>query len=98
MIKLRPDQCTLDEFAGDMASFLKQAAETGEPLVVKVDGKAKFVVQDVAAYERMLDWIDRLETLDAIRQGQMDIKQGKTQPLEEAFEEIRQKYNIPHDA
>jgi PHD/YefM family antitoxin component YafN of YafNO toxin-antitoxin module len=97
MIKLRPDRCTLDEFAQDMPTFIKQAEETGEPLVVMADGKAKFVVQDAAAYERMLDWIDRLETLDAIRRGERSIERGEGRPVDEVFEEIRQKYNIPYD-
>jgi hypothetical protein len=35
----------------------------GNPLILTINGKAEIVVQDVEAYQKLLDKIDRLETL-----------------------------------
>ncbi len=48
----------------------------------------------LAAY---LDWErqDFEEAVDGIRQGYADVKAGRTQPVEEAFEELRLKHGLP---
>ncbi len=44
-----------------------------------------------------LDWKHRdyQEAVDGIRRGYADMKAGRTQPAEEAFEELRKKHGIP---
>ena len=42
--------------------------------------------------------VDRLDTIEAIREGIASIDRGEGRPAEEVFEEIRQKYNVPRDA
>ncbi len=82
-------------FQQDTKGFTTQIKKTGRPLVLTVNGKARFVVQDAESYEQMLQLIDRLETIDGIRRGLDDIEHGRVRPAEEVFEEIRQKYKIP---
>jgi hypothetical protein len=37
--------------------------ETGNPLILTVNGKAELVVQDAASYQKILDYIKQLETI-----------------------------------
>jgi predicted transcriptional regulator len=48
----------------------------------------------LAAY---LEWeqADYQESVEAVRLGHEDVKAGRTQPAEEAFEELRLKYGLP---
>ena len=38
-------------------------------LVLTVNGKAEIVVQDAESYQRMLELLDRAETVEALREG-----------------------------
>jgi predicted transcriptional regulator len=44
-----------------------------------------------------LDWEqqDYQQAVEGIRQGYADFKAGRTQPAEEAFEELREKHGLP---
>ncbi len=49
------------------------------------------VLEDYLAWEAE----GREETIVALRKGFEDIKAGRTQPIEEVFEELRVKYGFP---
>jgi len=42
---------------------MRQLRETGEPLVLTVNGKAEIVAQDARSYQRLHDQAERLETI-----------------------------------
>jgi predicted transcriptional regulator len=43
------------------------------------------------AWERQ----DHREAVEAIRRGYEDLKAGRVRPIEEAFEELREKHGLP---
>lgn len=86
---------SLSNFKRNTAEFMQQLKETGQPIVLTVNGKAELVVQDAESYQKLLELVERLETIAAIREGLEDMKNGRTRPAEEVFEELRQKYGIP---
>ena len=49
------------------------------------------VLADALEWERQ----DYQEAVEGIRQGYAEFKAGKTQPVEEAFEELREKHGLP---
>jgi PHD/YefM family antitoxin component YafN of YafNO toxin-antitoxin module len=67
-------------------------------VVLTVNGKAELVVQDAEAYQQLLELAERLKVIEGIRRGLDDVKAGRTQPVEEALEEIRREFDIPRDA
>jgi PHD/YefM family antitoxin component YafN of YafNO toxin-antitoxin module len=79
----------LDHFKRNTAEFRERLKKTGEPEVLTVDGKAELVVQSAEAYQKLLDKIEELDTRAAIFEGLADIEAGRTQPVAEAFAEIR---------
>jgi predicted CoA-binding protein len=54
----------LTAFLRNHKAHLERLRETGRPEVLTVNGKAKIVIQDAAAYQKMLDL---LETVDAVQ-------------------------------
>lgn len=82
---------SLTTFKRRTNEMLEQLRETGEPLVLTVNGKAELVVQDAAAYQAIMD---RLETLDAIREGLNDAAQGRVKPAQSVIRHLRKKHAI----
>ncbi len=85
---------SLSNFKRNTVKFLEQMKQTGEPVVLTINGKAELVVQDAQAYQALLNRIEYLETVKAIKQGLQDVNAGKTLCLEEFEARMREKYDI----
>ena len=86
---------SLTEFKLHTPEFVQQLKQTGEPLVLTINGKAELVVQDAASYQKLLDIAEDSRVLEAIRRGLEDLKAGRTQPLGAAMAEIRRDLQLP---
>jgi prevent-host-death family protein len=91
MVDLQKEIRSLTEFKRNTSELVKRMKETGDPLVLTVNGKAELVVQDAEAYQRMLELIDRAEAIEGIRRGLESMKRGEGRPAREVLEELRQK-------
>jgi len=89
---------SLTDFQRHVKEHIERLKRTGRPEVLTVHGKAELVVQDAAAYQKLLDLLDRAEALEGIRQGLESMRQGEGRPAAEVFQDLRTKYRIPHDA
>ncbi len=92
---------SLTNFKRQTGAFLTQLHKTGEPVVLTVNGKAELVVQDVAAYQELVDAAakaDRDETIAAIREGLADVAAKRTKPARAALKTLAKKYGIQSDA
>jgi hypothetical protein len=89
---------TIARPARNAVELIHQLKEAGEPIVLTINGKAELVVQDETSCQQLLDLVDRIETIEGLRIGLEEMKDGKGRPAEELFEELRQKYNLPRDA
>lgn len=95
MLDLTKDIQSLTTFRRQSDDFLKQLKKTKRPVVLTVNGKAAAIVQDAAAYQRLLDIATSADEGEAIRQGLDDVARGRTRPAREVFDEIRRKHDIP---
>ena len=68
------------------AEVVDQVCETGEPVVVTQNGRARVIIQDLKTYERTQE---TLAFLELVRQGEEDIDAGRTIPMKQAFSELR---------
>jgi prevent-host-death family protein len=94
MISLK-DIESLTAFKRNTNEYVKKIKESGNPLVLTVNGKAEIVVQDAESYQRMLELLDRAETIEAVREGLESVRQGKTMSLDEFDKEMRKKIHAP---
>ncbi len=85
----------LSDFQRSAKSFLATLKESQAPIVLTVNGKAAVVVQDAESYQRLLDRMELLESLAGIRKSLSEFEQGQGQPLDQAFQQLQQKYDLP---
>ena len=95
MIDFGKDVQSLSEFKKNSAEVMDRLRETGDPVVLTINGKARLVIQDAAAYQRLLDEKDAAEALRGIRRGLDDVKHGRTRPARLALEGMRRRRGIP---
>lgn len=93
-MKYSRDIQSLSVFKRDTAKLLNQMKETGEPIVLTVNGKPAAVVMDPQDYDFLRER-ERRETIEAIRRGREDVKAGRVRDAEEFFDEMFAKYDIP---
>lgn len=79
---------------GQVARFIDQKAEAGQPVVLTIQGAGEFVVRDATSIQRLWELIDRLETIETIRRGLKEIEEGKTLSLDQFKDEVRQKHGL----
>jgi len=85
---------SLTEFVRHSKECVGRIKEKRFPMVLTVNGKAEVVVQDAESYQKLLDRLDRIETLEAIRQGLEEAERGEGRPAREVFAELSAKYGI----
>jgi prevent-host-death family protein len=91
MFDLNRDIHSLSDFKRNTPEFMEQLQETGQPVVLTVNGRARIVVQDAASYQRLFEQLDRAETVAAIRAGIEAANEGRVKPLGEVDRKMRRK-------
>ncbi len=85
---------SLTAFRRRSGDFMKQLKKSKRPVVLTIKGKAAAVVQDAAAYQRLLDIAAQADAEEGIRQGLEDARRGKTRPVREFFAEFETAHGI----
>jgi prevent-host-death family protein len=97
MLNLKQGIDSLTNFKRQSAEYVQRLQKTGEPVILTVNGKAQVVIQDAAAYQKLVETAakaDREETLAAIREGLADVEAGRTKPARAALRALAKKYGI----
>ncbi|MDK2409392.1 type II toxin-antitoxin system prevent-host-death family antitoxin [Aphanizomenon sp. UHCC 0183] len=82
MINLSQDIQSLSTFKRNTNELINQMKETGNPLILTVNGKAELVVQDAASYQKILDHIKQLETIIETKKQLEPTKSNNQKALE----------------
>jgi prevent-host-death family protein len=85
------DVASLTDFKRNSGEAIKRLKQSGQPQILTVNGRAEVVVQDVAAYQRLLDLVDRAEAIEGIRRGLESAARGEGLTAEEVYAELRAK-------
>ncbi len=87
-MNLSQDIHPLTDFKRKTSHFLRQLKETGNPLVLTINGKAELVVQDAASYQRLFDLAERLETIQAVKEGIASVDRSEAKPMDDTFDAL----------
>ena len=87
---------TLTDFMRHLKECIGKIKQQGAPMVLTVNGKAELVVQDAKSYQALLEQIEQLSTIAAIRQGIDEANRGETRPANEVFAELSAKNQQSH--
>jgi hypothetical protein len=60
----------LSEFKRYTTKVLSLLHGTGKPVLLTLNGRAEVIVQDAAAYQQLLDYVERLEKDAGVRNGE----------------------------
>ncbi len=77
------------------AQYVDRMEREGRPITLRVDDRAALTITDERAYQMLWELIDRIETIEAVREGLQQIERGEGRPAEEVLEEIRKKHHLP---
>jgi prevent-host-death family protein len=88
MVELSRDIDSLSNFKRETAKFVERLKESGQPVVLTINGKAELVVQDAASYQRLLNLAERIESLESLRQSLADADAGRTRPMRKAVKSL----------
>jgi len=94
MLDLDRDIHPLSDFKRNTPKYLEQLRETGDPMVLTINGRAALVVMDTESYQEILDRLAYAEELAAIRRGIEEFDRGEGRPARKALEELRRKHGI----
>lgn len=94
MLNISRDINSLSDFKRHTGEFMRRMKKTRQPVVLTVNGKAEIVVQDAESYQKLLELAEYHETVAALKEALADVENGRTRPVEEAFEEIRKKHGL----
>jgi PHD/YefM family antitoxin component YafN of YafNO toxin-antitoxin module len=94
MIDITKDIQSLTTFRRRSGDFMRHLKKSKRPVVLTVKGKAEAIVQDAAAYQRLLDIVARADAHEGIRQGLEQSKQGHGREAEEFFAEFEASHGI----
>lgn len=83
------DICSLSDFVRNASRHASRLRETGRPEVLTLNGSADLVVQSAKAYQALIDRLDELETLAALREAAAEIERGEGAPADEAIARLR---------
>ena len=87
-MNLSQDIHPLTDFKRNTPEFLRQLKETGNPVVLTINGKAELVVQDAASYQRLFDLAERLETIQAVKDSLASADRGEGRPMDDVFDTL----------
>jgi prevent-host-death family protein len=91
MLDIANDIQSLSHFKRNTAQVMKRMKKSGNPVVLTVNGKAEVVVQDAAAYQRLLAQAERAEMLEFLREAKADADAGRTVPAREFLQSLGKK-------
>jgi PHD/YefM family antitoxin component YafN of YafNO toxin-antitoxin module len=93
MIDLREVR-SVTEFQRNLKGYLGRLKEKKTPLVLTVNGRAELIVQDADSYQKLLDRLERAETVAAIREGMEQFERGEGIRLKQAERRLRKKHGF----
>ena len=86
------DICSLTDFQRNTKDHIRALKRSRRPKVLTVNGAAEVVVQEAGAYQELLDLAEKARTMDAIREGIHEYRQGKARPISEAIAHLERKH------
>lgn len=94
MIDLRNIR-SLSDFQRNTRKHIARLKKSGQPEVLTVNGQAQLVVQDAASYQQLLDEVERLKTIEALKEGLAQSDAGDVVSLEQFDRKMRHKFKMP---
>jgi hypothetical protein len=57
--------------------------------------RTRFQIEDERSFQQLIDLLQRLETISAIREGMRDVEDGRTTSPDHAKAEAKRRHGVP---
>lgn len=85
---------SLSEFQRNTREHIQHLKQSGNPIVLTVNGQAEVVVQSAEAYQKLLDDQELLESIRGISRGLEQAKRGEGRPMRDFLESLAKEHGI----
>jgi len=85
---------SLSDFQRNTRDHIRKLKKSGKPAVLTVNGQAEVVVQSAAAYQKLVDDRELLESIRSIGRGLKQAKRGEGRPMREFLEAFAREHGI----
>jgi prevent-host-death family protein len=86
---------SLANFKRRTPEMLDQLEASGDPLILTVNGRAKLVVQDASAYQKLLEKAEQADMIIALQEAIASMERGEGEEFGAAMKKLRRKHKIP---
>ena len=76
------------------AQYVDRMEREGRPITLRVDDRPALTINDERAYQMLWELVDRIETIEAVREGLRQVEEGRTLPIEELDRRLRKKHGL----
>jgi hypothetical protein len=95
MLEVKKDRVAAAPSDPTTAHYVDRMEREGRSIMLSIDDRPPLMVKDERAYQMLWELVDRIETIEAVREGLAQMEDGKGRPAEDVFEDMRKKYHIP---
>lgn len=95
MLEVKKDRARGAQNDPTTAQYVDRMEREGRPITLRVDDRSPLTIKDERTYQMLWELIDRIEMIEAVREGLQQVERGETRPLEEVIEDIRNKHRLP---
>jgi hypothetical protein len=92
MLEVKKDRVAAASSEPTTAHYVDRMQREGRPITLSVDERPPLVVKDERAYQLLWELVDRIETIEAVRESSAQMESGEGRPAEDVFEDVRKKY------
>jgi hypothetical protein len=94
MLEVKKDRAAAAPRDPTTAQYVDRMARESRPITLRIDERPPLAIKDERAYQLLWELVDRLETIEAVREGLKQVHEGRTLPLEELDRQLRRKRGI----
>ena len=84
----------LSDFQRNTKKHIRRLRASGKPAVLTVNGRAEVIVQSAAAYQRLLDDQELLESIRGISRGLEQAQRGEGQPMRDFLKSLAKERGV----
>jgi hypothetical protein len=77
------------------ASYVDRMEREGRPITLRIDDRPALQIEDERAYQMLWELVDRIETIEGVREGLEQMERGEGRPAGEVFEDMRKRHRLP---
>ena len=94
MLEVKKERVAAAPSEPTTAHYVDRMQREGRPITLSVDDRPPLAVKDERAYQLLWELVDRIETIEAVRESLKDLEEGRTLPLATVVRRLRKKHGI----